>query len=250
MPFTTIAWDESQDTAGVLTLVSAIVDGHVSYTGDLYVVPEQIAKLLGAYAQGATITLAQLQTPNLREILLPDLAPLNVAAVPTPPIPYLDLFENPISLKASEQIAALVAEAAAGAEREIVGAWLGDGPIRKDTRSFRSVRGTSAVALVANAWSPRVMTWTQVFPAGEYEVVGLKAISTTCILARLVFPGYPWRPGVIGNAVVGNVEPLRFRYGNAGVFGRFKHDQPPQVEFLATAADATQEAYLDVVKVS
>jgi hypothetical protein len=87
-------------------------------------------------------------------------------------------------------------------------------------------------------------------PAGSYDIIGMRAVSTGAIAARLVIPGFEWRPGVIAYDAVGDVELPRFRYGNAGVFGRFTHDSPPTVDFLSVSADTSETVFLDVVKVA
>jgi len=76
------------------------------------------------------------------------------------------------------------------------------------------------------------------------------------IAARLVLPGFAWRPGVPGHDAYSDIQAsrfrfgnARFRFGNAGVFGEFTHDSPPTVDCLSASADTTEEFWFDLVKV-
>jgi len=69
------------------------------------------------------------------------------------------------------------------------------------------------------------------------------------IAARLVFPGYSWRPGVIGRTSASQPDIEIFRYGKFGVFGEFDHNRPPTVDFFSSSADTSETVYLDLVKV-
>lgn len=247
--FTVVAWDESQDTSNALTAVAAVADPHVRVSGDDIIVPDEVSQLLGVYAIGDTITRAQLVAPSLRRFSNHEVIPLDDSALPTNPLP-IDLFpETPIRLTPDEALNAQVAENAAGAEREIVIAFLCDGPITPRRAEHRTVQATGSTALVANAWTNCAVTFRDQLPAGLYEIIGFRARSTNLIAARLVLPGYMWRPGVIGEQDVVGVGSPFFRHGNLGVWGTFRHNTPPTVDCLATGADAAETFEFDLVQV-
>ncbi len=248
--FTLVGYSESQDTGGNLTYVAALADQHVRVEGDNIVVPEEMANLCAALAVGATITQARVESPSLRRTLLLDLPEVNVNAEPVFPLAWSEMFTNPIPLDAFEPLRALVAEGAAGAERETVLIWLGDGAQASVGGEIYTVRATSSTTLTAYTWTNGALTFDQTLPAGRYQVVGMRAESTGLIAARLVFVGLPWRPGCVGCDAAGDHIPPIFRRGRLGVWGEFAHDQPPTVDFLSVSADTSEEVWLDLIKVA
>jgi len=247
--FTLVAWSESQDTGGNLTYVAALADQHVRVEGDNIVVPAGMNYLLGALAVGATISDAQIESPALRRTLLLDVPGLNIGAEPIVPTPVFDAFYNPLILDEYEPLRSLVAEEAAGAEQETVLVWLGDGPQAPVGGDIYTVRATATATLTAYAWTNAALNFSQVLPAGVYQVVGMRAESAGLIAARLVFVGGTWRPGCVGYDARSDKEHFIFRRGGLGVWGEFAHDQPPTVDFLSVSADTTETVWLDLVKV-
>jgi len=249
MPHTLVGWSESQDTGAVLTLVAALADQHVTVSGDDVTVPE-LAQLGGYYALGTTITLAQLSSPHLRRISLLDIGALDLGAEPLTTQNFHSRFTNPLPLEAGEKLNALVAEAAAGAEQETVLAWLCDGAIAPVTGEVFTVRCTNTTTLTGYAWTNGALTFSQTLPVGSYSVVGARGVSAGLIAFRLVFPGYPWRPGGVGHDAVGDLDPPGQRYGGWGVWGTFRDNAPPTVDFLSISADTSQVVFLDLIKVA
>jgi hypothetical protein len=249
MVFTLVGWSQSIDTGGVLSEIDALADPHIRVEGKKIVVPS-LNQLLGAMAVGANITQARISSPSLRSIAEIEISPLNANAEPLSPPSYVDLFQNPIALVVSEQLTSKVAETASGAEYETVLAWLGDGPVTPYRGPFYTVRATGSTTLSAYAWTNVSITFDQTLPAGRYQIIGMRAMSAGLIAARLVFPGFPWRPGVIGNDALSDIEAERFRFGNAGVFGEFTHDSPPTVDCLSVSADTSETFWFDLVKIA
>jgi len=248
MPWTLVGWHESQETGGVLTLHAAIPDPHVRVVGDDIIVPA-LSQLAGVYALGQYITQAQLSSPSLRRIVELDVSALDRAAEPTSRPPFIDLFEQPIPLVASEALNSKMAED--GPKwRNMMLAWLSDGPITPIRGEVRTVRATSTVTLTPYSWTNGSLTFTQTLPAGRYQIVGARARSTGLWAFRFVVPGYPWRPGAIGFDAESDIGPNRFRYGNAGVWCEFDHDAPPTVDFLSRSADTSQVLYIDIIKIA
>lgn len=250
--FTLIGWAQSQDTSGVLTGVNALPDPHVRVVSKDIIVPS-LNQLIGVYALGATITQAQLQSPTMRRVLNLDIRPLEVGAVPKTYPAMLDLIANPIHLTTDEALDAFVAEGAAGAEQEIVLAFLGDGNYAKPSGDVFTVRATGATTLTAFAWTNAAMTFSQSLPAGRYAIVGARGESAGMIAFRFVGVGYNWRPGAIGFASAGLVDDARTRaeaYGGLGTWLEFAHNTPPTVDVLSSSADTSEVFHLDLVKVS
>lgn len=250
MAFTLIAWSESQDTSAVLTEVAALTDQHITTKGDDILVPAFAPNLMACYALGATISRAQLSSPTLRKSTLIDFSPLDIGAEPTSNPRIIDYINNPVPLTAGEGLRALVAEGAAGAERETVLAWLTNGLDAAPAGRVETIRCTSTTTLTAFSWSLCELTLSQQLEAGRYAIVGMSAFSTGAIAARLVIPGSAYRPGVIAFDAESDFGTTYARRGELGNWGEFEHVFPPQVEFLSVSADTAETVYLDVVKVA
>ncbi len=246
--FTLAGFSQSQDTAGVLTNVAAIVDGHINASGNNITVPD-LNRLIAAYALGATITQAQLQSPRLRRTFNYDLRPLEVTALPQSLPRMVDLRENPIELTKDEFLNALVAEAAVGAERESVFVWMADNNLAKPAGEIFTIRATGTTTLTAFAWSLVTLTLSQQLAAGRYALVGARVETTNIIAYRFQGVQYPWRPGGIGVASAGLDEWDMFRFGNLGTWLEFQHNVLPSLECFASVADTAQTVHLDLVQI-
>lgn len=243
---TMVGWFENQNAAA-LTPNLALADPHVRVVGDDIIVPGKLTKLAGIYGWGADIVQGQLQSPSLRRRANIDVIPLDSADEPTSNPPWMDLFERMIQLEAAEALNFFGIEDNAGAGDMACFIWLADmiDPIPEG--DIFTVRCTNASTLVADAWTNGALVFTQTLPAGRYAVVGMRAESAGLRAARLVPVGESHRPGVIGFDIYQDVEPSRFRFGNAGVFCEFEHDAPPTVDFMSLSADAAQVVWLDLI---
>lgn len=247
---TVVAYSESQDSAGALVNVAGVLDDHINVSGDDIRVPTEYNNLLAVLAIGGNLTQARLLSPSLRDLVNLDVAPLNAGAtLPSSPTPYAKLWRSPIELEVGENLRCQVAEDIGGAQRATVVVWLGPGAIVPVRGDISTVRTTSATPLVANTWTSVPIVFDQVIPAGRYQLVGMRAISTTMVAARVVIPRWPWKPGCIGYDALEDVEDEVFRYGNMGVWAEFDSIQSLQVEGLANAADATQEYFFDIIRI-
>lgn len=247
MPFTTVGYYESQDSA-VLVNIAAIADPHVTVTGDNIYVPGELPFLAGFYFHGVNFTQGQIASPTLRRLANIDVEPADLAAEPGSPPAMHDLFSTPKGLTAGEAVTALMAEDAAGASAVQATVWFSSGPIAPATGEIFTVRATSATTLVANAWTNGALTFSQTLPVGTYDVVGMRAQSAGMKAARLVFTGYSWRPGCLGCDADGDLDAPAFRNGRAGIWGSFAHTTPPTVDFLSISADAAEVVHLDLIK--
>lgn len=243
------AWTASLDQS-TLAGVTALADPAVYTSGFDIAVPDQLPYIGLAYGLGPNITLASLVSPTLRQMFTHRIAPLDVAALPSNVYPIEDFSDAPLALTPDEFLDAYGAESGAGATRMTIAAWLCDGPFRPVTGDIRTVRATASFTDVANVWTAGNIVFDEALPRGTYSVVGMRAESTNLQLARLVFRGFPWRPGVVGRASVGQPEYQLFRYGTMGEFGQFEHNVPPMIEVLANGADTATVLYLDVIKVA
>jgi len=249
MPFTLVAFTESQDSA-VLVNIAAVADAHVRVTGDDIYVPSALPNLAGYHFCGANFTQGQVASPSLRLTCNHDVDQADLADEPGSPPNFQDLFESPTPLEGSEALNTLMAEDAAGASRVNALVWFTAGPIAPVTGPIYTVRATSSTTLTANAWTNGALTFSQTLRRGTYQIVGMRAQSTGLRAARLVTPGETWRPGVIGCDADSDLDAQRFRRGKPGVMATFAHDAPPTVDFFSASADTAEVVLLDIIKVS
>ncbi len=249
MPFTTIAYSESQDSA-TLARIAALADPHVTVNGDDVTVPEGLDQLLGFFFLGPNFTLGRLDSPQLRRFAPFDVEPADVAAEPASPSALHDFFETPTALKENEILEAWMAEDAAGASRVTAIVWLGDGPVAPVTGDIRTIRATNATTLVANAWTNGALTLGSTLPAGRFQLVGARAQSAGLQAFRFVPQRESIRPGAIGYDADGDLESPRFRNGRAGSWFEFAHNALPTADFLSNSADTAQVLHLDLIQVS
>jgi|SRR6266850_1686306 len=245
--FTLVAY--SSAAAGInaaLTALAAVPDPHVRVVGNDIIVPDTMNTLWGGTAIGPTLTRAQLSSPSLRRVFLHELAPLDIgAALPASPRKIFLRDGDPQPLDTAEALDALITNTAS--DRETVLVWLGPGPSKPDNRPSWTIRVTATPTAVAGAWTNGSITFDQTLPAGSYDVVGARFRSTNLIAFRFVFVGGTFRPGAIGYASTTSLDYDSFRDGGLGVWGTFKHNSPPTVDFLANAADASFTGELDLV---
>jgi len=280
MPWTVGAFNEDR-AAAVTTFdaLAAVDDDHLRVSGvDMYV-PDELANVFGivvAHGTGTakgSPTRARYVSPSLLGLIIPEVDALsdtldgyhkhveNLAAAYTQNVdtdyelaqPYQHLLfpENPIALRATEALNVELTNGAAAGARGLALVFFTSAPLAPRGGDIRTVRGTTSFTPVANQWSSGAITLDQDLPVGTYAVVGTKVVGgDTYGFFRLIFTGYTWRPGgVIVRDVRQEVSRL-FRRGGLGVWGSFRHDQPPRLEVLEVAAVANPVVYLDLIKLS
>lgn len=248
MPFTLAAFYESTTGAVTLTKIDALADPHIRVSGDDIWVPEALPTLAGYMVLTANGTRARLESPTLRTLVPIDVAPLNLATEPaSPPVCVLQP-HAPKPVGGGEALNLLVTATAAN---KIVGlVWFADGPISPAAGEIFTVKATASQTLTAYSWTNGALTFTETLPSGRYQVVGMRAKSAGLIAARLVFPGFAWRPGCIGCDAYSDIDAPEMRLGKMGVWGEFDHDLPPTVDFLSISADTSEEVWLDLIKIA
>jgi len=247
MPFTLVAFTETQ-TSTALVNVAGLADPHVRVVGDDIYVPVALPNLAGCHFIGSTTTLAQLASPTLRRLANPDIEPIDTATEPGSPPAVHDNFASPKALEGGEALNALMANSAAGYTHVLV--WFSDGPVTPVTGEIFTIRATNSSTLAAYAWTNGALTFSQTLPRGTYQIVGMRYQGAGALAARLVIPGYSWRPGCPGCDADADLDHPRFRKGQAGVWGEFSHDAPPTVDFLSVSADTAQVVHLDLIKIA
>jgi len=245
MPVHLQAWSEAVDQAVIDNLL-AVQDEIMFSFGDN--VRAYGPKVFGLYGIGVNITRARLTSPTLRRTSVVEVEPVDISVEPTFPSPWNDWWDHPIPISTGEILNAQAAENGAGATRMSFFAWVGDTNPATPEGTITTIRATAAVALVAYTWTSVALVYDTTLPTGTYQIVGMRVESATALAARLILSEQQThRPGCIGYDAASDVDDERFRKGNSGVWGIFKEENPPTVQFFAAAADAAETVWLDVI---
>lgn len=232
------------------TDVPAVSDDILAISNSHFL-PQRDYDLTFAAAMAATLNRARIVSPTNRQITLPFIRPIIAAALP-PAVPNVaDYTRNPFRIRGLEELAIeATSDIAMGTERCNVLVGLSSGFEPPPRGDVFTLRGTSTTAAVANAWTTLVTTWADILPAGTYACLGLEAIATNQVAARVIFENQVERPGCLGHATVGLKPWLKFQKGELGVWGRFKSTRMPIVQVLNNSTDAVHTVYMDLVRIA
>ena len=244
MPFTTVAFHKAAVSATLLPL-AGVADQHVTVVGNDLTIPD-LRFLVAALIFGNAPTQAQIQTPNLRRLVLEDITKMIATETCAGAVDVLvDRREDPLELVVSEKLNVYTIHTLDGWAL----LWLADGPVAPVHGDIHTIRATTGHTTAADIWENVALTLTQTLPAGRYQVVGMRAYGTALLAARLVFVGGVWRPGVPAGVNINAVEVPQFKKGHFGAFGEFEFDQPPSVDLLGTGVTSAEQIFLDLIQI-
>ena len=258
MPFHLAAFSQSVDPAGVFVTLNGVIDPVLTVVGANIQVPT-LNRVVGL-AAGVETTAAQqarLTAPSRRILALQRIAPTQgnaaAASLPSDPHHFSDLRDSALKMTTGEQANIEINSDPAAAQIQWGLVWFADDNIKEVTGDIFTIRATGATALVAQTWVNVPIVMSENLPRGRYQMVGLRGQSTNLVAARMVFVGTgsqgAWRPGVMGTNTDRHLEYQAFRYGGMGVFGEFEDTDLPSIDCLATAADAAEVFYLDLIQI-
>ena len=263
MPFDVVAWYQST-TPTALSPIDAVTDDIYRTSGDdIYVKPR--APFLAGFMYQA------ISTPKYGELRQPSLKiPYRfyrsyLLGSNTFGSAFYNFFAKPFPLYKGEKLQAHVMNAAN--EIQMVVALLSDGKAKvadlENVTPTHNITGHSTQALTAGSWTHCAMTWDQDLPKGRYGIVGMlggtyKAAAPTTGVARLKLLDTTWRPGCGINIMIGDkTELLHQGYSYAqGIQWplmreiSFAHDQMPNMEILAGAANTAHVFELMLQKIA
>lgn len=254
--FHTAAFLQSVDPAGAFVQLAAVADSILTVNSPRIQVP--VLNQVIAAAGGIETTVdsrIRIVTPSILQAFRSYITPVNGAAAaavpPMNPHRVADMRNDPLILVPSEQMTMELFSNPAAAQIQWGLAWFADKTPDQINGKVYTARATVANALVSSVWTLNTLTFDDQLPRGRYQVVGMKAYSTSMIAARVIIPGTQWRPGCLGNILLTDMGDPMFRYGNMGVWGEFEDVDNLQIESLAAAADtaASQVYYVDLLQV-
>ncbi len=247
---TLIAFQESQDEAGVYARIAAVADQHVRATGDQIIVPDMNNIIAGFAAVGALGDEVRVVSPRLRRVNPLYITPVSLALFGGSPPAMMYHGDSPIPLDKSEAIEVESNADPATPEVHTVGLWLADGKQSKIDGEIHTINATINLAQVLSSWEMSEITLPDALPVGQYTVVGARAEIAGGVLFRFVPVGGVNRPGGICAQTAGGVDPFMQRFGRLGQWLTFDTITPPAVEVLGSAAAgaATYDVFLDLIK--
>lgn len=244
-----MAYQESVAPNSVLINVAAVADDTVFTSGDDIRVPVGLPSLLGEFGaiQSDGAGRIQVQAPSLRRMANLDLAPFSEGLLINSPDEVTIHNNSPVQMEGDEAVEVLVYNTDAVAAFHYVGLIFGDGVQQQVNGEIFTVRTTAAMTTVAGKWVSGELAFSTDLPVGNYNVVGMRVVEASSVMARLIFKGGTWRPGC-------NVSPTEitgdhhwFRRGKAGVWGTFHTNAPPAIELVGAPGAITPEIFLDLI---
>jgi len=235
---------------GVLVNVDAVQDTSVFTSGKDIRVPLPLPTIIGEVAMTGAANLigSQVQSPSLRTIANIDVEPVVDSILFGDPPEAMMHPMNPIPVTGDEAVNFAINSDDGGNRSHYGFIWFADGAQATVNGEIYSITATANATLVHGVWVNSNLTFNQVLPVGNYQVVGMRARGTNLVAARLVFVGGTWRPGVPAVNSIADLDAKHFRYGRMGVLGEFHTNTPPTLDCIG-ATDTAQTITLDVIRV-
>lgn len=251
MGYVLLAYDSSIAVGTALVDCKSIADaGVVTQSGDGYVNDKRFKKLYAAWAFGANLTRAQIQTPDFNRLAYQEVIAKNLAAAAAYERNNSDFFGAAgRALVENETLIAQVIQSNSVAENVRVFVLVGDADPAPVKDPFFTIRFTASTTLVADAWTNCSITLDRNLPAGNYKVVGMKVYSAGALAFRLRIPGDSYAPGGMAVQSVEALSPEWQLNGNLGVWGQFAQNLLPTIDILSTSADTSETGEMQLVKV-
>jgi hypothetical protein len=247
--FHTLGFYTQVGIGGVDVQLNGIQDQILTLNGsNQFILPAE-AKIKLGYGGGVGMSRLKINTPQLRLLGLPYIQPINITlAVPSPPNIYLP-GENGPTIPRSDALSVQSTNVDAAAQFHLGLMWFDMTPEALPSGQEYHLRFTAAITQVAGSWVNGTLTPDSTLPAGIYAITGMQAFGTNLAAARLVMPGGGWRPGCLAANSASGVTRREFVDGYMGVYGYFDSINIPNLDVLGIGAGATQEVYLDCIRV-
>ena len=237
----TAAYNET--TAGATTngQINVVPDGVISVRNN-NLFPTKRYDLYGILAGGALTLNARLDSPTLRQIVAPQIRPLQATVTPISNARYADFTKQPLPIPMDEE---LEFQASVSAADNVIA-------VLELVTEFKPMpagrvyvlRGTSATAAVADVWTAVAIAWGSNLPSGRYAIIGGCAFGVAGVAFRFNLEQQKPLPGGLMMANVEDQHPLMQMDGSMGVWGEFDNTALPSGEVLCTAATAVFDFFM------
>lgn len=234
-------------TNGALTQVNSLNDQILTIMNNQFLLSQDY-QLLWAAALGTDLQRARWNQPSMRKIQLPYVRPIiGDSSVPNDPN-IADYSDRSFRLRSKEFFSVDAIQDSAGAQQATVVFGISPGLRSAPPGNIYTLYGTGSTTLTANEWTDVPITWENDLEGGHYAIVGGVVVSATGIAYRWIHQSQPLRPG--GLCVGDNNERTAdlFQRDTLGTWLEFESDVLPNLQVLSSAADTSQEIYLNVVQ--
>ncbi len=239
--------------------VTAAYNGVVAKLNSGFQIPMALNNLHSVMHVGAHAGEAQPQTPAFLPFPYPNLNPNNRGTAFESPPRIWDFSRAPLPMNPTDELDMFATQNAGASETQYIAVQFCDGPPTPVPQGrFLSVHWTASTTLTAGAFTAVAPTFDSALPAGTYSLVGARVFSATGLFFQMLpAMGPVWRPGGIAVQAYDQLDPpnqraagyLGYPQTGWGEWLRFKQNVPPQVNIFATAADTTEEGWLDLIYV-
>lgn len=215
-------------------------------------IPQKTLRLQRLYALAPNATEISIDSPLTRPIGPPQIQPFDTGTEPStlPPINKYDA--NAMTWATNDPMGIRVSRAGSGAADCQVLGWVSDTQVGKvDGPTWPVKMSVPSTVLTTTSWVGQTATVGQSLPPGNYRVVGMSALGSTLLAARLVFQNQVWRPGCLAQDAAAEYDWEWFRRGNFGDYGVFNAYALPTVELVGLSAGAaTATIWIDIQPLS
>lgn len=199
---------------------------------------DQDLDILAAFAGGAGLTAARLNSASLRTKGYPQLRSINNNELAGSRPGLYDSRDTPLRVTARENLMVQATNGGAQPTTVLVVFSQPGNPMNINVRGLRWVRFTSTATGVVESWSPVAnIVFDDTLEAGIYKVYGMQVYEATCLAARLAFNNEVFRPGCVGSQLDTDIPHPMFD-GGLGEWGSFDSITPPMLEVLSNTAGA------------
>lgn len=217
--------------------------------------PPRDLPLWAVYALGTTVRRQRISTPKTRQIAIPQVSPMEQAALPADNPAVMDLRRMPYFLPREEEIAIEHFQNVGMAQDGWSVLFFGYendarqmSPTPAPVGDLTVLRATGTTTQTADAWSDITLTYDQQLPVGNYAVVGAQCFAATGIAFRLILDGQYPRPGGLCQLNEGGRPWEGQVMGGLGLWGTFRTVSLPRLQIYSSSADSAQTLWLQVVR--
>lgn len=248
--FTTVAFSESIDEAGVFANLTAVPDQSIKTEGDNIYIGDYNRLFGGMACLGTLAEECRLISPSLRRTNPYYITPLELDIHPGVIVHHMVNPNVSIPLDPNEPLQVESDANPAAPEQHSVVVWLADRELSVVRGAIYTINFEITLALVAGAWAFAEIDLVDELEIGNFAVVGARFDIDAAVCGRFVPVGAGNRPGAPCHADQESEGAKLFRQGNLGEWFRFSSILPPGVEILGSAAvgSATYQCYMDVLK--
>ena len=242
----TVLYRSSQAIGATLASLTAIGFSQDVVTNNKILLQDQM-ELRMATLMGVGLANARIQTPLLLQTASAQLRPYNVGATFGTNPNTVDFTDQPVAFRGGENIDVQTTNTDAEAQVHTAVLQLGDRNYSKPVGQRLKIRAVGATAVTAGAWSRVNLVYDDNLPNKLFAITGMEVFSATGIVGRLDIPGQAYKPGVpVVTSLANRMNNMQYD-PYWGELGRFRNTSLPALELFATAADSTQQVWLDIV---